>query len=57
MCHYTHGFNSPHSQIYKHPHQGGIIKKEMQKRGLNDVYKYSKHWLKNNWLNYLKLNK
>ena len=54
MCHYAHGFNSPLSQIYDHPHKGGLIKKEMQQRGLINVYKYSKTWLKQNWLKYIK---
>jgi len=54
MCHYTHGFNSPLSQIYNHPHKGGIIRKEMQRRELSSVYKFAKVWVKANWLNYLK---
>lgn len=49
MCHYAHGFNSPLNQIYDHPHKGGVIRKEMEKRGLKDLYKFSKQWLKNNW--------
>ncbi len=54
MCHYAHGFNSPLKQIYNHPHKGGVIRKEMAKRGLEDIYKFSKKWLKDNWLLYLK---
>jgi len=54
MCHYAHGFNSPLKQIYDHPHKGGLIRKEFQKRGLIEVHKYSKKWLKLNWSNYLK---
>ena len=53
MCHYAHGFNSPLQQIYDHPHKGGVIRKEMQKRGLGDIYKFSRRWLKDNWRNYL----
>ncbi len=54
MCHYAHGFNSPLKQIYDHPHKGGVIRKEMEKRGLKDIYQFSKKWLKANWLNYLR---
>lgn len=54
MVHYSHGFNSPLERRYAHPHKGGIIKKEMYKRGLSDLYDESEGWVKKNWLNYLK---
>lgn len=54
MCHYAHGFNSPLKQIFNHPHKGGVIRKEMQKRGLGHVYKDARIWLKANWANYVK---
>jgi len=54
MCHYTHGFNSPLQQLYDHPHKGGIIKKEMTKRGLGVLYRQANRWLRHNWSNYLK---
>ena len=50
LCHYTHGFSSPLERIYKHPHRGGVIKKEFQKRELLDIYTDSKKWIKENWL-------
>lgn len=53
MCHYTHGFHSPLQQIYNHPHKGGVIRKEMEKRGLKDIYRFSKKWLKENWRKYI----
>jgi len=56
MCHYAHGFNSPLNQIYNHPHKGGLIRKELQKRGLGEIHKTSKKWLKANWLDYLRIN-
>ncbi len=56
MIHYAHGFFSPLSQIYNHPHKGGIIRKEMEKRGLKEIYKTSKRWLKESWREYLKEN-
>ncbi|MEI7578502.1 MAG: SprT-like domain-containing protein [bacterium] len=54
MCHYAHGFNSPLQQQFNHPHKGGIIRKELIKRGLGEYYRISRKWLKLNWLNYLK---
>lgn len=50
LCHYTHGFSSPLEKSFKYPHQGGIIKKELEKRGLKEEYTNSKKWLKDNWL-------
>lgn len=54
MVHYAHGFNSPLERRYAHPHKGGVIKKEMYKRGLGDLYESSEGWVKKNWVNYLK---
>ena len=50
LCHYTHGFSSPLKRMYRYPHQGGIIRKELESRGLYDEYKNSKRWLKNHWV-------
>ncbi len=50
LCHYAHGFNSPLKQIYRHPHKGGVIRKELQKRELISVYTDSRHWLRENWI-------
>ena len=49
MVHYAHGFFSPLKQIYNNPHKGSIIRKEMEKRGLGNIYRKSKRWLKVNW--------
>lgn len=49
MTHYAHGFNSPHDQKHRHPHSGGVIRREFAERGLEDLYIKQKNWLKNNW--------
>lgn len=49
LCHYAHGFCSPLPQKYKHPHQGGVIFKEMKARGLADLYRFEKQWTKQHW--------
>lgn len=54
LCHYTHGFNSPLQQIYDKPHKGGVVTKELKKRGLGELQLYAKKWLKKNWLNVIK---
>ncbi len=49
LCHYAHGFASPLPRKYKYPHRGGIIKKEMNQRGLAHLYDFEKKWSKANW--------
>ncbi len=50
MTHYAHGFNSPHQQKQRHPHSGGVIRKEFAERGLEDMYIKQQKWLKEHWL-------
>ncbi|MBA3679016.1 hypothetical protein H0W80_02405 [Candidatus Saccharibacteria bacterium] len=50
MTHYAHGFNSPHRQKQRHPHSGGVIKKEFAERGLENLYIDQQKWLKDNWI-------
>lgn len=49
LCHYTHGFNSPLPKQFAYPHQGGIVNKEMDRRGLRDIRLETKRWLKKYW--------
>ncbi len=49
LCHYAHGFCSPLPQKYKNPHSGGIIPRELKKRGLHLLFEYEKEWTKNHW--------
>lgn len=53
LCHYAHGFNSPHEQRYRHPHSGGVMRAEFAERGLEELYLMQKKWLKENWLKVL----
>ncbi len=53
LCHYTHGFNSPLKKQFRYPHQGGIVNKEMDKRGLKDIRTKTKRWLKENWSKFI----
>ena len=56
FMHYAHGFASPHEQAFRHPHKGGVVNWDLKERGLDDVLKLEKRWLKENWKNYI-LNK
>ena len=49
LCHYVHGFASPHDQITRHPHRGSIVDNELKKRGLGSQLKLQDKWLKESW--------
>jgi hypothetical protein len=51
LVHYSHGFNSPLPRLYKHPHKGGIVIKDLKKRGFSDVIFMERNWIKNEWRN------
>jgi len=46
LCHYVHGFSSPHARLHRFPHEGGVIKKEMENRGLIHLFDAYKDWIK-----------
>ena len=46
LCHYTHGFSSPNPRLHKYPHHGGVIRKELQTRGLDNLVKSYAKWMK-----------
>jgi hypothetical protein len=49
LCHYAHGFSSPLPQLFKYPHLGGLVDKELVKRGFGPALKEQKKWLKEVW--------
>ena len=53
LAHYTHGFHSPLEQRFATPHAGGVVHQEMENRGLGEIHRQQKRWLKANWRNYL----
>ena len=54
LVHYMHGFNSPHERKYKHPHAGGIVDKELVRRGFGHVIRLEKKWTRNEWKRIIK---
>ncbi len=50
LCHYAHGFSSPLQKRFKNPHQGKIIDKELEERGLLEEQKRADLWLRENWI-------
>lgn len=53
LIHYAHGFFSPHPQLHRYPHRGSVVDRELTRRGLGDILKLQKEWLKHNWSEYL----
>ena len=49
LIHYMHGFQSPLPKLYKHPHKGGIVTKELKIRGFDKMLKKEKMWFKYEW--------
>ena len=53
FCHYVHGFNSLLTKKYSYPHAGGIIDHELKKRGMGDIIKEQKRWVRKEWRGFL----
>ena len=49
IVHYMHGFNSPHKKAFRYPHQGGVVRKELLKRGFKVPLKIERRFLKEDW--------
>ena len=55
IVHYSHGFHSPLEKKYKHPHKGGIVTKDLKKRGFKEMIKVERDFIKTKWIKYYKL--
>ena len=49
LVHYMHGFSSPHEQRFKHPHKGGVVNKELVRKGFGHLIKKEKEFCKKDW--------
>src|SRR3989344_7599874 len=49
LVHYMHGFHSPYPKLFKHPHQGGIVNRELRLRGYGPSLQKEKEWFKREW--------
>jgi len=49
LTHYAHGFSSPHRRAHYYPHYGGVVRKELAKRGLLELERAQKKWCKLHW--------
>lgn len=46
LCHYLHGFSSANRRLFKFPHHGGVVNRELTERGARDLISAFKQWLK-----------
>lgn len=46
LCHYAHGFSSPHRRLHHYPHEGGVVKREMTRRGMEHLLAAYKDWIR-----------
>lgn len=46
LVHYAHGFSSKRARLHKYPHAGGVVQKEMEERGMGDLNKAYRIWVK-----------
>lgn len=46
LTHYAHGFSSVHPKLHRYPHAGGVVKKEMEGRGMGYLHQAYKEWVK-----------
>lgn len=49
LVHYMHGFQSPHERRYKHPHAGGVVTRELRRRGFGHVMAEERVFIRRQW--------
>lgn len=49
LAHYAHGFGSGLPRLHEHAHRGGVVDKELEKRGLGPLYLRADQWRKRYW--------
>jgi hypothetical protein len=46
LTHYAHGFSSTNKKLFRHPHHGGVVNAEIEKRGGKHLVTAYKAWLR-----------
>lgn len=49
LVHYSHGFQSPLERRFRYPHQGGIVRKELKRRGFKDPLQLERKVFRKEW--------
>ncbi len=50
LVHYSHGFESPLPRLYRFPHEGNVVHRELVKRNLSLIHRDARRWLKTHWV-------
>lgn len=45
LVHYAHGFSSKRARLHKYPHAGGVVRQELEERGVGFLNKAYKLWV------------
>ena len=56
FTHYAHGFHSPLERLHAYPHKGGVVTKELVKRGAGELMGKQKAWIKREYRDFLRTN-
>lgn len=49
LVHKVHGFGSPGPRLKRYPHRGGVVDRELERRGLDYITSLSKQWIDEHW--------
>jgi len=49
LAHYAHGYGSGLPLLHKDPHRGGVVDKELERRGLGEINQKAEQWRRLNW--------
>jgi hypothetical protein len=49
LAHYVHGFGSGLPKLYSHPHRGGVVDAEMERRGCTHLEELAGKWRREHW--------
>ena len=49
LVHYFHGFGSNKERKHRHPHRGGVVDNELEKKGWKELVDNGDKWLNENW--------
>ncbi len=49
LVHYSHGFQSPLPKKFKYPHKGGVVRKELIRKGLANFLRKERIFFRKEW--------
>ena len=49
LAHYAHGYGSGLPLLHRDPHRGGVVDKELERRGLGEINRRAEQWRERYW--------